>query len=163
MTTNLVKKWFNDGLFGRDFPITFDELSDEFNNLIPYRDNFGGSILTNWTKKPAMNVSKTEKEYIIELSVPGMSKEDIKIEINNDILTIKGKTSKTRSIDEKKWFYYSEFSYDGFERVLSLPEDTNIIDLDTIKAKHENGILMLTIPRIKEKEALKTIKEIKID
>ena len=165
MLKNIILK--ND-LFGRNLPARFerfDNLLNEISDLIPkfpYKDDFGGSILTNWTKKPEMNVSKTENEYTIELFVPGLSKEDIKIELNDDILTIKGK-KKIEKTDKKSDYFYSEFSYSGFERSLTLPEDTDTVNKDTINAKYENGVLILTIPRIEGEKNIKTTREIKID
>ena len=162
MLKNIILK--ND-LFRGNIPTRFNNLFDEISDLIPkipYNDDFGGSLLTNWTKKPEMNVSKTENEYIIELSVPGLSKEDIKIELDDDILTIKGK-KKIGKTDKKTNYFYSEFSYSGFERSLTLPEDTDKVNKDIINAKYENGVLTLTIPRVKEKDDIKTTREIKID
>ena len=169
MKTKLAKTFFPDSFSFIRNPLVFDEFDnifDKFEDIFKfpnYLDKFGGSLLTKYTKKPAMNVSNTEKEYIIELSVPGLSKEDIKIEFNdNDTLTISGK-KKTEKSDKRTGYSYSEFSYDTFERILKLPEDTDTSKLDTITAKHENGVLTLTIPKLQEdKKDIKSKREIKI-
>ncbi len=156
--------WLKTKIFDEFHPIfnNFEDIFDGMISKLQYKDNFGGSLLTNWSKKPAMNVSNTEKEYIIELSVPGLSKEDIKIEFSDNTLTVKGK-KKTEKTDKKTGYSYSEFSYDTFERVLELPEDANVLNHDNIKATHNNGVLTLTIPKRQKKEdPKKVIREIKI-
>ena len=104
-----------------------------------------------------MNVSETENDYTVELSVPGLTKENVKIELNDDILTVKGQKNEKES-EQQDNYSYSEFSYSGFERSFTLPENVNT---EEISAKHENGILKLTIPKLEIKK-VRSSKEIKV-
>lgn len=161
MTTtknNLVKR-----IFTKQFPSLFKEFDNvfDFDDIFTYPrylDRSGGSLLTKWTnKKPLMNVSETENDYTVELSVPGLTKENVKIELNDDILTVKGQKNEKES-EQQDNYSYSEFSYSGFERSFTLPENVNT---EEISAKHENGILKLTIPKLEIKKVMSS-KEIKV-
>ena len=129
---------WNDQFFGNDL------LSGFFNDGADY-------------SVPAVNIRETDKNYEIEMAVPGMSKDDLKIKLENDILTIF--SERTNENDEKNQGYMRrEFSYRSFSRSFSLPE---LVDTDKIKANHEDGVLRIEIPRIEEKAANKS-KTIKI-
>ena len=99
------------------------------------------------------NTTENEESYGILLELPGFSKEEINIEINNDIILISSDVKKT---DEN--YKIKEFSKSSFERSFHLPDDVNV---DDIEATMENGILSITLNKIKELE-IKT-NTIKID
>ena len=103
------------------------------------------------------NISENENEYVVEISAPGLKKDEIKIELENDILKISSEIKDEK--DEKRDGYYRvEFFKSSFERSFSLPK---IVDKQNISAKMEDGILLVNIPKMKEekKENLKiTIK-----
>lgn len=88
---------------------------------------------------PAANIIKKESEYIVTLAVPGIKKEDIKLNIEKDSLTIK---SQLEDNDERN-FRLREFNYSNFERSFKLSDDA---DLDKVSAKVEHGILTIQIP-----------------
>ncbi|MCP4442835.1 MAG: Hsp20/alpha crystallin family protein [Aureispira sp.] len=93
---------------------------------------------------PAINIKEEEGDYTVEVAAPGMSKEDFKIEIDNDILTIS--TEKETSKEEKKGNYtYKEFGYSSFKRSFSLDKES--MNLDKVSASYKDGILSLHIPK----------------
>ncbi len=107
---------------------------------------------------PATNVSETEKEYKIELAIPGFKKDDVKINLENDILTVSAE-NKNEKEEKNKKFTRREFSYNSFSRSFQLPKAANG---EKIEAKYEDGLLKLDI--LKKEEALaKSSKEIKIN
>lgn len=119
-------------------------------------DNF---FNTNWLAErnyPAVNVAEKENEYCIDLAVPGFKKEDFKIKVNDDVLTISAE-AKTENREEKKEYTRKEYSYSSFSRSFQLPD--NVKD-DQIAAKYEEGMLKLSLP--KSSTNVKATKEIKI-
>jgi HSP20 family protein len=112
---------------------------------------------TEVTYKPATNVREDEKNYNLELALPGFSKEEISIKFEDEVLTITaGRQPKE---DEKGPKYtWNEFGYKSkYERSFQLPETVNA---DNISASFENGILLVTLPK-KETQPT-TLKQITI-
>jgi HSP20 family protein len=124
---------------------------DDFLNMRLFGRDFAAHM-------PAVNISEEEKQFVIEMSAPGFNKEDIKLEIEDFLLTVKGEQKVENNIDEKN-YSRKEFSYGSFSRSFTLPENANA---EKIEAKYENGIMKLLIPK-KEEEQKKTIREIKIN
>ncbi len=107
------------------------------------------------TKGPATNIFELQNEYLLEMKVPGYSKEDIKISVEKDLLTIALDSKESK--DENRKLIRREFNLNSFKRVFSLDES---VDSEKVSAKYENGILYLSLPK---KEELKpTVKEITI-
>jgi HSP20 family protein len=107
--------------------------------------------------KPALDITETDKEYLFQVELPGLTKNDVNITINDDkILNIAG--AKKRLNGEGKSTIREERTFGEFNRTLQLPED---VDVSKIIAKFEHGILELSVAR-KQPEAPKTF-EIKID
>jgi len=107
---------------------------------------------------PATNISETDQAYQLELAVPGFSKEDFRIDLEKDVLTIsaeKEKENKTEDTNEKP-YRMREFGRCNFSRSFSIPE---AVDKDGIKAEYENGILSIALPK---KEVVKVKKEIQV-
>jgi len=111
------------------------------------------------TSIPAVNISENDDEYQIEVAAPGMRKEDFKVKIENDTLTISSER-KDENLDEQKGRYSrKEFSYQSFCRTFTLPE--NLVNSDKVHAKYVDGVLKLTLPK-KEEAKPKPAREIKI-
>lgn len=130
------------------FPTVFDEFLN--NDFVP-RSN---------TTAPAVNVRENDDEYIMELAAPGIKKEFCRVSINNDgnlNVTIENKMEHKEK-DKKHHYLRREFSYSNYEQNYSLPED---VERDKISAKVENGILTVTLPKMK-KEEQKVAKNIEI-
>jgi HSP20 family protein len=107
---------------------------------------------------PATNVTETEQAYQLEMAVPGFNKEDFRINLEKDVLTISSETEKKEQTEENpdQNFRMREFARRNFCRSFSLTES---IDKDSIKAEYTNGILMITLPK---KEEVKVKKEIQV-
>jgi len=139
------------------------------NHMPAFFDDFLGDLLqTNKTfnqhdnsccNSPSMNISESDSEFLIELAVPGMSKSDFKISIEQNLLSIF--TEKQEDNTESKLNYSrKEFGYLVFKRNFTLPEGK--IDTDKIEAKYEAGILRLMLPK-KLEQSSKTVKSIVIE
>lgn len=115
---------------------------------------------------PAINVFETAKEYKVELAVPGMTKEDFNVHIdeeNNLVISMEKKTEKKEDNkgEERKEGRYlrREFSYTKFQQTMILPED---VDKDKISAQVENGVLNISLPKFTEQEKEKAKKFIDV-
>lgn len=105
---------------------------------------------------PAVNINETDKEFELELAAPGLKKNDFKVNIDRNVLTVS--TEKKEEKEEKdKNFTRKEFSYHTFSRSFTLPESVN---QDKIDAKYTDGVLKLVLP--KKDEVIPKSKEIKI-
>ncbi|MDV7139654.1 Hsp20/alpha crystallin family protein [Maribacter sp. TH_r10] len=124
-----------------------DILFPSLMNEIFKPDWFGGMVNEN-TSVPAVNIKENDTDFELELAVPGRKKEDFKIEVNENVLTISSEVSSEKK-EEKENYTRKEFSFASFKRAFTLPET---IDEDNIKASYEDGILKFNLP--KKEEAL---------
>lgn len=93
--------------------------------------------------KPNVDIAATDTAYTITVEAPGVTEDNIQLELVDDTLTIRGeKKQQTESRDMD--FYRIERRYGTFQRVLSLPEDA---DRENIDAQFKNGVLTITVPR----------------
>lgn len=97
---------------------------------------------------PSVNISETEGAYAVEVATPGMKKENIDVKIKDKLLTISGKEEHTEE-EKKKNYTRREFSSTSFSRSFQLPENVNE---DGIEAIHQDGMLILTIPKTDKTE-----------
>lgn len=119
-----------------------DVLFPSLMNEILKPDWFGG-LENDKNNVPAVNIKENEKDFELELAVPGRKKEDFQIEINENVLTISS-VSKIEENIEKDNYTRREFVYSSFKRAFTLPET---VDEDNIKANYDNGILKLALPK----------------
>lgn len=145
----------------------------------------GGSLLPTWTRNlldtgrlfnsglldfdgdfpsialsvslPSVNVTEDDKQFKLELAAPGLEIKDFKVEVDNGVLCICSEKEEEKK-EEKKNYTRREYSYKGFSRNFTLPENCLA---DKIDAKYENGILNITLPK-KEVTVTKAAKEIKV-
>ncbi len=110
-------------------------------------DWFGGVDQFN-RSLPAVNIRVGEKEFTLELAIPGVKKEDFNVEVDEDVMTI-SMESKTESSQEEDQYTRREFRYNAFKRAFTLPES---VDQENITADYTDGILRFTLP--KKAEAL---------
>lgn len=101
-------------------------------------------------KTPAINIIDHNDNYMLEVSVPGFEKNEVKVHIEEDILTIEGE-KKSEKKEETDKYNRREFSHQSFSRSMSLP---NAVDPDKITAETKNGILYITIPKLKESKSV---------
>lgn len=103
---------------------------------------------------PSANVKELEDRFEVELAVPGFDKKEVNIELNDNVLTI---SSERSDENEEKDGHYSrrEFQYSSFSRSFRLPDN---VREDDIKAKFNNGVLLVEIPKNQELKKRKSIK-----
>ena len=107
---------------------------------------------------PAVNILEEDNEYRIEVVAPGIDKKDVKINLEDDVLTISSER-KEENEEKNKHYMRREFNYTAFTRSFVVPEE---VDASKISAEHKNGILTLHLPK-KEEVVKKTQKrEIKV-
>jgi HSP20 family protein len=95
---------------------------------------------------PPVNIHETNEGFHLELNAPGRNKEDFKVKLEKELLTISYE-QKENATDPKYKTIRREFQYKGFKRSFSLDDQ---IQVDGIQAKYENGILKLFLPRIEK-------------
>lgn len=97
---------------------------------------------------PAVNVEETGTELVLTAELPGMSRDDVEIELENNILTVRGEKDETRSeeSDERRYHLW-ERRYGAFQRSFTLPRT---VDGESISAEFENGILTIHMPKAAE-------------
>jgi HSP20 family protein len=106
---------------------------------------------------PAVNIAEDENKYEIEFAVPGLTKSDFSINLENDLLIVK--TEKDNNSQETNSNYTrKEFNFSSFQRTFTIPESA---DGDKIKAEYKDGILSIEIPK-KEEAKVKAPKQIEI-
>ncbi len=101
---------------------------------------------------PAVNIKENGDAFTVEMAAPGMSKEDFKISLENEILTISAERKSENETKEGERFTRREFNYQAFQRSFHLPKST--VDYDQIRAKYENGVLSIHIPKREEAKTL---------
>ena len=118
-------------------PTLLDELFDDrWFNFDAFNQTF-----------PAVNTIEKENQYLLEIAVPGMDKKDFEIEIQNDLISISSISKQEKELKDNFNYNRQEFNYNSFHRTFSLPKE---VDQSKIKAIYSNGILTITLPKLKE-------------
>ena len=103
---------------------------------------------------PAVNISENTEAFIVELAAPGLTKEDFKINLEKDILSISTE-KKVEKTEQDVQYTRKEFGFHSFKRSFTLPENA---DKTSISAEYKEGVLILTVAKLKElKEDIKEI------
>jgi HSP20 family protein len=127
----------------------FDEMNQFFNSMM--KNHLNRAKLGNFGY-PRVNVRDMKEYYIYEFDLAGVSKEHIKLTINeNNLLTLEGK-KESQLKDTKDGYVKQEIYYGSFKRIIQLPENANQEKLET---SYDKGILTLTIPK-KESKRIKS-------
>lgn len=113
--------------------------------------NYGSSM-------PAVNIKEDEDNYHVEVAVPGLSKDDFKVELENDVLTISSEKEASDASNEDN-YKRREFRYASFKRSFTLPE--NKVDGDKVNANYKDGVLYVSLPK-REEAKPKPVRTIKI-
>jgi HSP20 family protein len=122
-------------------------LFDDFFNRDLFNWNHSNFSDTN-TSIPAVNIKETAENYEVEVAAPGMTKNDFKVELEGNSLTIGSEKSQQNEERENEKYFRKEFSYQSFQRTFTLQKE--VVDMDKIEAKYENGLLHLMIPKKEE-------------
>jgi HSP20 family protein len=129
--------------FHREFDRIFDQAFRGVGLSQPWLDGVLWPRMADGMPKPTLDLSATDKEYTIAVEIPGVDEKDVKLEIANDTLTIRGEKKQEKEEKDKN-YYRVERTYGSFQRVLSLPEDA---DQAGVKATFKRGILTISMPR----------------
>nr|WP_315221786.1 Hsp20/alpha crystallin family protein [uncultured Flavobacterium sp.] len=124
------QRLFFDDVFGRD--------------LFNWENN---NFSTTSTTLPSVNIKETDDDYEVEVAAPGMNKDDFNITLDNGQLIISSSKQQQANTEEEN-YTRREFSYQSFQRSFVLPK--NVVDEDKIRARYENGLLLLTIPKLEQ-------------
>lgn len=128
-----------------------------FNNFL--RNDYDENYLNNCSCKPATNVFETDKDFRLELLLPGFKKEDVQLNYHENILTVKVELPEEKENTGEEYKYERrEFGVYNFERKFKVPKT---VEAEKINARFQNGILELTLPK-KEEAQVKPPVEIKI-
>jgi HSP20 family protein len=101
----------------------------------------GGNPLRRWV--PATDLVETDSEYVLRADLPGLNKDDVHVELNENVLTVSGER-KSEHEERKEGYYRLERASGSFSRSLTLPEG---VDAEQIKAGFENGVLEVRVPK----------------
>lgn len=147
---------------------SIDRMRQQMNDLF---DNFfrGGPLgffdEPEWSlspggdfRVPTSDVYETDDAYVINVETPGMDKNDVKVEMDDNTLTIRAEKTQEQKDDQKKGYFRSERSYTGFYRQFPLPEG---VDSENIKAQYNNGVLEVIVPKTEERK--RNVKQIDIE
>ena len=123
--------------------------------------------LMNWNdttySTPRMNIMETKDNYKLELCIPGLTKEDVKLSIDAEgnlvVEMVKENKSEKKENKEEMRYLRHEFSVEHFRQTVMLPDD---IHKEQISAKVENGILDIVIPKVTVEEKKKAVQTIEI-
>lgn len=130
------------------------ERQDDFGSI--FDDFFTAGLPVTGKITPSVDIAEEKERYIVKADLPGMKQEDIKVELDDSVLSISGERKHEKEEnDEKKNYHYYERSYGSFQRRFVLPKGT---DSEKIEAKYEHGVLEIVIPKTEAKKA----KEIKV-
>jgi len=120
-------------------PFIFDEF---------FKNNWNINVPNNSYSYPSINIKENDKEFVLELAMPGKCNKDFNIEIENRILNI-----STLNDNQTSEYNYNiqEFNYSSFNKSYDLPES---IDLEKVDSLYRNGILSITLPKRKEYQSI---------
>ena len=129
------------------FPRTFSSLLDDFFN----ETLSSASKVSEFV--PHTDIAETDGNYEVLISVPGMTRENISVDVHDGLLTVSGER-KFEEEKKKKTFHSIESRYGAFHRSFRLPDN---VDRNRIEAEYKNGILTVIIPKDEQKTTKKTI------
>ena len=132
-----VSRYRDPGLFGLQ---RLNRMLDEAFNAFPFQEQ--GNLITSTWFAPT-DVSEDENSLQISMELPGVEPDDVRLSLENNILTIRGE-KRQRSEESNERVHRFERTYGVFERTFALP---NTVDADKIEARFENGVLLVRIPK----------------
>jgi len=111
-------------------------------------DLFSG-LANRTASMPAVNIKEDESKYALELAIPGINKNDLKIDMKEDVITISSEMKK-ESEENSDGYKRKEFSYSAFSRSFYVPENVN---KEKIEASYKDGVLYVTLPKEDEQKS----------
>ena len=135
----------------------FDWLNNWFDD-----DFFNTPVMAQTTTTaPAVNVKEDNKQYVMEVAVPGLKKEQVNMSIDKDGYLTLSIENKNEQKDENKKEHYlrREFSYTSYRQSYALPDN---VDADKIEANVADGVLKVVLPKVEKKEEKEDVKHIEV-
>ena len=117
-----------------------------------------GGLMSRAATLPAVNIKENGNHYTVSLAAPGLKKEDFRIDVDGNILTIISEKEESNEEKNEK-FNRKEYSYSSFSRSFNLPED---VKQEAIDARYENGELKITLPRKEDAQKATATKKIAV-
>ena len=128
-------------LYPARFSDPFDQLVNSFLSTPRGGGNSGGASLM---RAPETDVLETEREIRVVTEMPGLKRENIEVDVENNVLTIRGEKREERTEGEQGKWHLAERRYGTFSRSFVLPRD---VDAENISASFEDGVLTVTVPK----------------
>jgi HSP20 family protein len=116
-----------------------NRMFEDFFNITPWAEE-------DYSWVPRADIHETKDDYLVQLDLPGMDKKDVKIKVEDNFLVISGERKSENKVDDEKYHRVERFS-GSFNRSFRLYKD---VDPSKIKAKFENGVLEISIPKAEE-------------
>ncbi len=133
----------------RDFQRQMNRLFDEFFGEAPLAERERGPEWAPAAFMPRVDVSETDAEVKVSAELPGMDEKDISVELQDDVLVLRGEKKSEQGEKGKNWFR-REQSYGSFHRTIELPAG---VDAGKAKAQFKKGVLTFTAPKRPEEQA----------
>lgn len=137
-----------------------EEIGDRFNRIfgrLPARRESGREAMTVADWAPTVDITEDDKEYLIKAEIPEVDKKDVKLTVQDGVLTLQGERKQEKEEKGKK-FHRIERSYGSFVRSFTLPDE---VSEDKLKAEFKDGMLLVHLPKA-EKPKPKAI-EVKVE
>ncbi|MBD3334305.1 MAG: Hsp20 family protein [Candidatus Eisenbacteria bacterium] len=129
----------------------FDAMTRDLNRLFGWNLGRQARDLENGTWLPPMDILGDEETYVVRMDLPGLSKDDVQISMENGVLTVSGE--RKHEVEKKDDCYHcAERAYGKFERSVTLPSD---VDTDKTEATFKNGVLEIRLPKTEQAKSRK--------
>ncbi|MCB0343122.1 MAG: Hsp20/alpha crystallin family protein [Pseudobdellovibrionaceae bacterium] len=135
-----MKKSMTPSVFGNAFPTAWDDFDRMLEGF------FVPTTRSEFKFNPAVDIEELPNQYLVTLDIPGLNREDIKVEVKDNTLSISGERKREEK-EEKPGYTRYERSHGTFERRFTLPET---VSGKEVSAKYEDGVLKVTLPKSSE-------------
>lgn len=123
-----------------------EDLFGRYTRAMGWPANLGHDLIKSGDWSPRVDISETDTEFVIKADIPDVKKEDVKVSVDNGVLSIQGEKSQEKEEKGKK-FHRIERSYGSFSRSFTLPDN---VDATQVKASFKDGVLHLQVPKTAE-------------
>jgi HSP20 family protein len=120
-----------------------EDMFDRYTRALRWPRRGSQEVMATGDWAPRVDIAETDKEFSIKAEIPEVKKEDVKVSVDNGVLTIKGERKQEKEEKNKK-FHRVERLYGSFTRSFTLPDN---VDENKIEASFKDGMLNLTIPK----------------
>lgn len=143
----------------REPELYFDSIHNELNNFLrdtiinpAFSHQLSMKKVSTW--RPAVEITQSEKEYKVKIQLPGVKKDDINVELDNDFMTITAEIEEEKEQKEEKEknlrYHTCEFRYGKYQRTISFDQPIRVEEAD---AEYKNGVLTIKLPKQQEEKA----------